>query len=202
MRQAPSWSHGLVHNYRGLLGESKHVNKAFEGIIGILEEYQGVVQSRGGELARMNPPGSSLPLIGLQAQMAGLSSGVFKGQLMEGISDLFQDYEQIEEKYLKEGLTPIVEGYLRSSQYLLCLSSPLSCCLGVPEGLREKLQANIGKNQEAYMAHHAKVKTGMRKMSDALERKLPAIIEMQLKRQGGRTIKKAVMKVLTSGLGS
>lgn len=200
MKTAKNYSQGLVTNYLYLLNEAKRLNKAIGSVVGINKQYQGVVKDRATELAKMNPPGSKIPGVGIGVQIAAVLSGDFIDEIETGIKDLIGDYEEIKKLYLTKGLKPIVDGYLESSNHLLALTRSFKSLM-VKHKLKQKLKVNIEKSQAGYRDYYTRVAAGMESMLFKLNKQLPEIVERQKTRQSQRLMKKAITKAITFGLG-
>lgn len=200
MQGAKTTDEGLVDVYKALSEESNHINKAFMGMGVVTKQYLFVAKDRIAEIAKDKPRGSSIPIVSIIPQTLAKLTGSFIDRITGYTDNLIDDYNQIVEKYFHNSVNHMIEDYVTSSKYLQEGIKYVNMINGKTQ-LREDLLGSVTKSQGAYIGQYNELNKSLNDLGKTLSSTTDKVLEEQCKRQNKRLIKKAVIKVITAGLG-
>ncbi len=189
MKNAQTTDEGLVTVYKELVGESKHVDQGFMAFNFINRQYMTVAKRRIQGLVDSYIKKEDGKPIGNTKHLSSRVTGG-KGKLEDHLKNLLSDFDDINEKYVENGLKPLIIAYAKISQYfqegidyvnMRKSSSPL----------REKLLDNTKKMLEKYESPYEKIFTRLDKQGDSLVNNSNTVLESYSKLTG-RSVQKII----------
>lgn len=200
MKKAPSTDEGLVTVYKALVEESSHINDTFMGISVMNKQYLLMSKDRIGEIAKDYPKGSRTLFVGIAVQAWAKFTNGFMKRITGYTNDLIEDYNQIVDQYFNKGISPMIKDYVEVSQYAQDGIKYVNMRNG-DSTLRNDLLEGIKNSQEIYTQRHKELGEGLTALGEHLSNATNKVLEEQAKRQNKRLGKKALIKVITWGMG-
>ncbi len=197
---AKTTDEGLVDVYKALSEESSHINKAFMGMSVVTKQYLFVAKDRITEVAKDKPKGSNIPIISIIPQTLSKITGSFIDRITGYTDNLIDDYNQIVEKHFHNSVNHMIEDYVTSSRYFQEGIKYVNMVDGKTQ-LRVDLLEKVSQSQDAYVERYNELNKSLKDLGKTLSSTTDKVLEEQCKRQNKRLVKKAVIKVITAGLG-
>lgn len=194
MQEAKSTDEGLMAVHKMFLEETAHIKQAFLGFKAINQQYLFFSNQIMGEIMNSNPKGAKIPVVNQITLPISNFTGSFQKKIINDLTKLFEDHDEIAEKYVNKGLYPMVNDYSKISTYIQDGIEYVNMRQG-NSPIRDKILENVANYQETYEDHYIKLKNAVENQVDRIQQKGFGILENQAERQGERVNKMAIKKL-------
>jgi len=186
---------GILLAYNELSEESKHLNKAFNGFKFINTQYKTVAKEKLRQVIQEKPIGSNVPLVRQVTLPISVSIGSFEKKLVNQINSILGDFHEIHDKYIHEGLCPMINDYLNVNKYMQEGIEYVNTIKG-DSPVRTKVLENTVKYFEGYYNLYNHLDTGLDNQIEQLFDAGEGIVKNQVGRQQKKVDKMAIRKLL------
>ena len=200
IHNAKSTDRGLIDAYNQLKLEERQIYKAINSLYVIFRHYNQLTKEDLNNIAKMNPAGSKIPLVGVLKQLNDTTfTNNFEEKLEQEIEKLRLNYNEIVDVYYSNNIKNMVRNYIQLNEYLTEGVEYVTYMDGT-NPLREKILKNLKENKSSCLAKNLKCQTSINNLSAKYEAAYNKVLLFQKDKQERRTTKKVVMKFVTFGL--
>lgn len=197
---APSTDKGLVEAYKQLKTEEMQIYTAINSLNPIIKHFNIMIKDDISKLVSANPRGSKIPIVGIVRQYEDtVFSDKFIDELKSDVEEIKAQYEEIIKNYYSKNIIELVSNYQTLNKYLSEGIEYINYVQG-SSNTRNKLLENLKNSCDKCQNGNKKCKQNINKISKKYENTLNKIIENQEKKQGKRTARKTVIKIMSLGL--
>lgn len=199
IHNAKSTDKGLIEAYNQLKLEERQIYKAISSLYVIFRHHNLLTKEDLNDIARKNPAGSKIPIIGVLKQLSDTEfTNKFNEQLEQEIEKLRVNYNEIVDNYYSNNIKNMVRNYIQLNEYLTEGVEYVTYVDGTNQ-LREKILKNLKENKNNCLAKNLKCQSSINNLSSKYEAAYNKILLFQKDKQEHRTVKKITMKFVTLG---